>query len=227
VSDLRFCPQCGAALVGEDPVFCAECGSRLPIVGFTYELIEQDQSRLGGEESTPSIDDVDVESADLRDIPVWDGQILNIGSDVPFGLYRTTMVAESYSSSGKTIQVVNGCEPCGYGLFLADERSRTLEVSGEGLLIPVANLPTWDPLQIADDLIMGTCLVGVDIAPGRYRIDPYAGQDGIGQAVRLDAMLDSVSEYGFDSPASDEPTVVDVEETDFALQFWGRPRRLI
>lgn len=226
MSDLRFCPQCGAALVGEDPVFCAECGSRLPIVGITHELIEQDQSRRGGEEQTSSIDDLDVESADLRDIPVWDGQILNIGSDVPFGLYRTTMVAESYSSTGKTIQVVNGCEPCGYGLFLADERSSTLEVSGEGLLIPLANLPSWDPLQMADTLIMGTCLVGVDIAPGRYRIDPYIGQDGMGQAVRLDTLLNSLSEHGFGSATGGEPSLVYVEENDLALQFWGRPRRL-
>lgn len=27
---MKFCPQCGAAVVGEDPRFCAACGSSLP-----------------------------------------------------------------------------------------------------------------------------------------------------------------------------------------------------
>lgn len=227
MSVLKFCPECGAGLLGADPVFCAACGLRLPVVGFTQVLVEQAQSRPTGEEPSPSLDELDVEPAYGLDIPVRDGQILNVGSDVPFGLYRTTVVAESFSSTGKTIQMVNGCDGCGYGLFLADERSDTLAVSDDGLLIPIANLPSWDPLPLADDLIMGTCLVGVDIPPGKYRIDPYDGQGGMGQASRLDAILNSLSDHGFDSPTSDEPTVVDVEATDFALQFWGRPRRLV
>lgn len=226
MSDLRFCPQCGAGLLDEDPVFCAECGSRVPVVGFTHEVVEQAQSAPGGPAPSSPSDELDVESAYRLDIPVWDGQILNVGSDVPFGLYRTTVMAESFSSTGKTIQVVNGCDACGFGLFLADERSNTLAVSDDGLLIPVANLPTWDPLQMADNLIMGTCLVGADIAPGRYVIDPHEGQDRVGEAVRLDAMLDCLSEHGFRPITSHEPTIVNVEETDFALQFWGRPRRL-
>lgn len=226
MTDLRFCPQCGAGLLGEEPVFCAACGSRLPIAGLTREPIERAQSRSADEEPDPSLDELDVEPTYGRDIQVWDGQILNVGSDVPFGLYRTTVVAESFSSAGKTIQVVNGCDTCGYGLFLADERSDTLAVSDDGLLIPVTNLPSWDLLPVVDDLIMGTCLVGVDIPPGRYRIDPYDGQGSPGQASRLDAMLNSLSDHGFESPTSDMPTVVAVKETDFALQFWGRPRRL-
>lgn len=224
VSGLRFCPQCGAALVGVQPSFCASCGCRLPNVLSTRGSGDDARSLTRGEGPAPVVDVSDPEPPYQSDIPVREGQVLSVGSDIPFGLYRTTVMGESYSVTGKTIQVVNGCGTYGYGLFLADERSATLEIADDGVLIPVANLPSWDPLPTSDRLIMGTCLVGADIAPGRYRIDPHSGQESVGEAVRLDAMLDCLSEHGFDSLTNDEPTVVLVEDTDFALQFYGRPR---
>ena len=223
MSDLNFCPQCGAALVGAQPSFCASCGSRLPNVRSAHEPVGDAGNLTKEEGPSPAPDVFGREAPHQSDIPVWEGQVLDVGSDIPFGLYRTTVMGESYSGSGQSIQVVNGCGAFGYGLFLADERSATLEIADDGVLIPIRNLPSWNPLAMADDLIMGTCLIGADIAPGRYRIDPHSGQAHVGEAFRLDAMLDTLGSYGVDSPTSREPTVVNVEETDFALQFFGRP----
>lgn len=226
MSDLNFCPQCGVMLVGAQPSFCAACGSRLPNMRPAQGAVDESGGLIPDKGLRPCSDASGPGTRYQSDIQVWEGQVLNVGTDIPLGLYRTTMMGESFSASGQSIQVVNGCDPYGYGLFLADQRSATLQISDDGALIPISNLPSWNPLPVADDLIMGTCLVGADIAPGRYRIDPHSGQDHVGEAFRLNAMLETLSAHGLDSATSSEPTVVTVEETDFALQFFGRPRHL-
>ncbi len=150
-----------------------------------------------------------------------EGELI-VGIDLPYGLYRAEACCQGLKDE-ELIHVVNGLDDGMYGLLLADERItvvRAQEGDG-GWLIPIADVPEWDVL--AADPPMGTCLIGPDLTPGKYRLSVYPGYESSGvSAVLLDKDLQEVTYLPCDESAEGPVISFELAPTDFALQFYGR-----
>ena len=154
-----------------------------------------------------------------------EGELI-VGIDLPYGLYRAEACCQGLKDE-ELIQVVNGLDDGMYGLLLADERItvvRAQEGDG-GWLIPIADIPEWDVL--AADPPMGTCLIGPDLPPGKYRVSVYPGYESSGvSAVLLDKDLQEVTYLQCDESAEGPVISFELAPTDFALQFHGQLRAI-
>ena len=99
----------------------------------------------------------------------------------------------------------------GFGIVIVQPTDSYLEVDGGVVTVEAFGHPL-DP--IAEEFTSGVYLVGFDIAPGRYRVQP---EDGTSYWARLDGTLDII-----DNDLSDGATIVIVKQSDFALEFTGR-----
>jgi hypothetical protein len=99
----------------------------------------------------------------------------------------------------------------GFGIVIVLPTDSYLEVDGGVVTVEAFGHPL-DP--IAEEFTSGVYLVGFDIAPGRYRVQP---EDGTSYWARLDGTLDII-----DNDLSDGATIVIVKQSDFALEFTGR-----
>ena len=99
----------------------------------------------------------------------------------------------------------------GFGIVIVQPTDSYLEVEGGVVTVEAFGHPL-DP--IAEEFTSGVYLVGFDIAPGRYRVQP---EDGTSYWARLDGKLDII-----DNDLSDGATIVIIKQSDFALEFTGR-----
>jgi hypothetical protein len=99
----------------------------------------------------------------------------------------------------------------GFGIVIVQPTDSYLEVDGGVVTVEAFGHPL-DP--IAEEFTSGVYLVGFDIAPGRYRVQP---EDGTSYWARLDGTLDII-----DNDLSDGATIVIIKQSDFALEFTGR-----
>jgi hypothetical protein len=99
----------------------------------------------------------------------------------------------------------------GFGIVIVQPTDSYLEVDGGVVTVDAFGHPL-DP--IAEEFTSGVYLVGYDIAPGRYRVQP---EDGTSYWGRLDGTLDII-----DNNVSDGATIVIIKQSDFALEFTGR-----
>jgi len=98
----------------------------------------------------------------------------------------------------------------GLGLVVIQPTDSYIEVNGEIISVEAFGIPV-DP--IAAGYTEGVYLVGFDIDPGRYRVQPEGGSS---YWARLDDTLDII-----DNDLSDGATIVIVKDGDFALKFSG------
>ena len=133
-----------------------------------------------------------------------------MGSEVVPGIYR---VAGYWARLDADLEIIDNDGVYDDGLSLVNvlESDAYIEVNGE--MISIQYLPVLDP--IASEFAEGTYLVGVDIAPGRYRITPGPAGDSA-----YWARLDDQREIN-DNDLSDGPLIVIVSESDWALTFTG------
>jgi hypothetical protein len=98
------------------------------------------------------------------------------------------------------------------GLMLLDVQPTDAFVEINGEAIALADMPVVDP--IAMGFTDGTYVVGVDIAPGQYRVTP--GPSGNAYWARLDGGHEII-----DNNFSEGQLIVVVQEGDYALSYSG------
>ncbi|HLF44263.1 MAG TPA: hypothetical protein VJA46_12180 [Acidimicrobiia bacterium] len=143
-------------------------------------------------------------------IPTISSGVWVVGSEVEPGVYR---VAGYWARLDDAVEIIDndGVYDNGLGLVNVLESDAYIEVNGE--MISIQYLPVLDP--IASGFTEGTYLVGVDIAPGRYRVTPV---EAGGHAYW--ARLDDHREIN-DNDLAEGPLIVIVSESDWALTFTG------
>jgi hypothetical protein len=99
----------------------------------------------------------------------------------------------------------------GFGIVIVQPTDSYLAVDGGVVTVEAFGHPL-DP--IAEEFTDGVYLVGYDIAPGRYRVQP---EDGTSYWARLDGTMDII-----DNDLGDGATIVIIKQSDFALEFTGR-----
>ena len=73
---MKFCPECGAKLVGDAPKFCGECGHKIVIVGATPA--ERPNSELSDEELLAKVNAGDAEG--IKDVGLTRSSSTTIGN---------------------------------------------------------------------------------------------------------------------------------------------------
>ena len=73
---MKFCPECGAKLVGDAPKFCGECGHKIVIVGATPA--ERPNSELSDEELLAKVKAGDAEG--IKDVGLTRSSSTTIGN---------------------------------------------------------------------------------------------------------------------------------------------------
>lgn len=97
----------------------------------------------------------------------------------------------------------------GVGLVIVQPTDSYLEVNGE--IVLVSETPALDPIAL--EFTSGAYLVGYDIEPGRYRVQPV---DGTSYWARMDDQQEII-----DNDLSDGASIVIVKEGDWALEING------
>lgn len=141
-------------------------------------------------------------------IPIIESGVYIVGLDIQPGAYRVTGYFARLDSNMEIIE--------NDGVYGANELTYVevqgtdayLELSGEA--IAIADFPVYDPILVGAR--RGTYLVGVDIQPGRYRIDDpdYA------YAARLSCDRDII-----DNEGNAGNVIIIVRDTDCLLQYSG------
>ena len=136
------------------------------------------------------------------------GSGMYITGELAPGTYRVIGYWARLDATGDIIDnalTTNG----GLSLLHVDGSEDIVEISGEAA--PLVDLPVVDP--VAMDLTDGVYLVGIDVAPGRYRVTG-ASQSYI---ARLDSQLDII-----DNALSDGSVVMTIAPSDYAVEINGR-----
>lgn len=135
-----------------------------------------------------------------------------VEEELPLGLYRVAGSWMLLDERGAIVaeDAIDAGLP-GYTLMSVGFGVPTAEIVGEA--VQVEFVPVFDPL--AESVTQGTYLVGIDLAPGTYRVtDPegaYAARLGLGEAGEWDVLGEE----------SGESVAITVQPADFALRFVG------
>lgn len=187
-ANATVCNNCGADKQ-EGSRFCGNCGA-------AYEA----HSAHDDAPSTPA------------DPNVFGPGTYIVGREIQPGLYRYQgYFARRDAHDGI---IANGNTRSGLGLFKVDRNDELVEISGEA--IAVEFMPSVDP--IASKYREGEYIVGVDIAPGRYRISESSG---IAFAFVQDRNLATVR-----SESNRGSSIVNLTSSDFSLRFSGFIERI-
>ena len=138
----------------------------------------------------------------------------SVSDEVAPGIYRLWGYAARLDADRRVIssQLIG---ERGSGLLIIEPTDSYIEVKGEMITVEAFRM-SIDPIAVG--YTEGMYLVGFDIEPGRYQVQP---KDGHSFWARLDDTLDII-----DSDFSGESTTVTVEDGDFALKFKGMLERL-
>lgn len=230
MSEWNFCPSCGNSLLGDSPVYCATCGSRLKA-----EAGDQDPPGGPGEDSTSQTTGGAASIPESTRHPEGDaaaslvvhhleeGETRRVPEHVPYGLYRVTSWVELRDAAGNVITQDSAKVPSGMtGLLLADDRcaSLTAELSDVSLT-PLPLAPVIDVL--GEELEYGVFIVGADIPVGTYRLEdgPTANGGTAHSWSRFDGLLNVIEDDYVDNAGGVD---VIIQPEDFAFAFMGALR---
>lgn len=132
-----------------------------------------------------------------------------VGSEIKPGIYR---VAGYYAVLDENNEILNNdgvYSDTALTIAVIKESDSYFEVNGEAILID--HLPVYDPL--ANSVTEGTYLVGIDIQPGRYRVE----DESYAYAARLDENLEIISNEG-----NSGNVLITIKDSDFAVQITGK-----
>lgn len=180
------CPSCGAER-SEGARFCGDCGSAF-------------DSASAGSAGGPATGDGGM---DVIGPGTW-----IVGSEIAPGTYR---VAGYWARLDSRQGIIANDSVMGSGLSLMEVRASDAYVEISGEAVELSQMPSVDPM--ASDMRAGTYLVGVDVAPGRYRV---SGEGSLAYAARLDRNLGIIQ-----NEANQGSVLIHVTPSDFALQFSG------
>lgn len=142
-------------------------------------------------------------------LPVIDDGVYIVPDEVAFGTYRVGSYWALLDPAQEIIDNdLNGSE-C-LTLVVVDDRASYIEISGQAIALEF--LPTFDP--IANACTGGTFLVGVDIQPGQYRVNP--DETGAAYWARLDGQLQLI-----DNDFQTGQSIMVIQPGDFAIRFTG------
>jgi hypothetical protein len=143
-------------------------------------------------------------------LPIITAGTYVVGAEVAPGVYRATSYWARLDSVGDIID--NDLISDGIGLVVIQPTDTFIEFTGEAIAID--DFPVIDPITAGYE--GGTYLVGIDIAPGTYRVT--AGPNDSAYAARLDGTLDII-----DNDLNTGSVIIVVQASDFALTFNGGP----
>ena len=189
MTGVNFCPFCGTEKPGAR--FCTLCGKNLPTV--------TSENKQPGVSATPPQQTPQTIAA---------GQWI-VGNEVPPGLYRFTGSLATLDSSDtiRTISVAYS----GLGLAKVLSSDATVKITGEAM-----RADHYGPYDVlANQPSDGCYLVGVDIAPGRYRLSApgaLASWTFYDRSMNLTAISNNP-----------EQILVTIDESVFAVAIRGTP----
>jgi len=179
------CESCGADRL-EGARFCGSCGTPY------------------GDAVAPSPNPASGPSG----IPVITSGTWIVGAEIAPGMYR---VAGYWArlDSHQGIIANDNVHGSGLSLLKVVPSDSYIEISGEAASL--SDMPSVDP--IASDMRSGTYLVGVDIAPGRYRV---SGEGSLAYAERIDRNMNTIQ-----NEANYGSVLIQIAPSDFAFKFSG------
>jgi hypothetical protein len=140
-------------------------------------------------------------------IPIIEDGVWLVPAEVAPGIYRVGQYWAALDAQQEIIDndLVDDC----FSIMVLGSDASYVEINGQAVLVEF--LPVYDP--IAEGCTDGTFLVGSDIAPGQYRVNPT---DGNAYWARLDANLEII-----DNDLQEGQSIVVVDASDFALRISG------
>jgi len=137
--------------------------------------------------------------------PVGSG--MYVAGELEPGTYR---VGGYWARLGANGDIIDNALTSNGGLTIlhVDGTEDIVEINGEA--VPLAELPVVDPIALG--LTDGVYLVGIDVAPGRYRVT----SDGLSYAARLDSNLGII-----DNALSEGSVVITIAPSDYAVEISG------
>jgi hypothetical protein len=156
---------------------------------------------------TPTTTATPATTAPREPFPIGPG-VYAVGAEVPPGVYR---VGCYWARLDATQEIIDN-DLVDDGLLLVNVQPTDAFIEFSCRAAALADMPNLDP--IAQGWTGGTYLVGADIAPGQYRVNPVAPLGSYW------ARLDEQGEI-IDNGLSDGQTIVVVHEGDWALSYTG------
>ncbi len=186
---VKFCPACGAENPGSR--FCTQCGSELPRVTSGRDEPAKAPSAPGKPSQT-----------------IGSGQWI-VGTEVSPGLYRFSGSFATLDASDTIREIAVAYS--GLGLAKVLPSDATVQINGEA--IRADHYGPYDVL--ANKPSDGCYLVGIDIPPGRYRLN---APGGLASWFLFDQSMNLMSVNN-----NPEQILVTIDESVFAVGINGTP----